>query len=279
MKVISGDTILSVSLFSGTANVSYPVDNVLNEYPRKPFKATGSTATIRIAESGDGEAVAMFAANADSVTITSVVGTSVLVGDDESGEDIELGDDESGFTLTLCDTGEEPEELVYQYVKENENNGVIWMPISPSGYQRTLDFVCTVNAGHVEIGIIATGPVMTLREMERQTYQEGPVDYSIDLELQSGNFYRVDLGRSRQIPVSVYMWAGDGDDPGGDFTTYFNFYNDLVFPSGKAPKAWLLSESLDPARYALWGRFEVMPKLTNWSSGFGIMSTLIREIN
>lgn len=277
MKVIFDDKILSVSLVAGTQDPEYPVENVQNEYPRKPFRATSQSATIRIAESGDAEAIAMFSTNADSVTVIVAVGVSVVFGIDENGETVESGYDETGATIVLTDRGEQPETIEHTYTKENENNGVIWIPLSPHGMQRTLDIVCEVFEGNVEIGVLAAGEVLHFRDMERESYQNSPRDFSIEQELQSGNPYYVDLGRARVIPFYVFMWGSDGNDPAG-YNTWREFYYKYLFPFGRKPKAWLLSERLDPAHYAVWGRVEEMPKTVMRGSHM-LVSTTIREIN
>jgi len=278
MKVIYTDAILSVSLQAGTENGQYPVSNVKNQYPKKPFKAVGSSATIRVAESGNSDALALFATNADSITVTAAVGTSVVLGRDESGELIEAGTDEAGNTIMLSDRGEQPVEVLYEYVKQNQNNGVIWMELERSGFQRTLDFACSVNSGNLEVGVLVAGQVMRFREMERQSYHEAPVDYSMDMELQSGNPYYVDLGRARMIPFQVYMWAADGVDPAG-YTSWRDFYYGFVYAFGREPKAWLLSELLDVSHYAIWARIETMPKTIMAGNNHVLASTTLREIN
>lgn len=277
MKVIYKSTILSVALQAGVADSQYPVENVRNEYPRKPFKAQGESATIRVAESGDGVAIALFATNADAITVTVAVGVSVLLGSDETGADIEAGTDEAGNTVTLTDRGNQPISVLYEYTKQNENNGVIWMEIERTGFQRTLDFACSVSSGNVEVGILDGGQVMRFRDMEKRAYQEAPVDHSIDIELQSGNPYYVDLGRARVIPFMVYMWGINGDDPEG-YNTWRDFYYKLLFPAGKAPRAWLLSELLDVAHYAIWGRIEQMPRAA-MRGRQKLVSTTIKEVN
>ena len=277
MKVIYNNKILSVSLMAGTEDPEYPVENVQNEYPRKPFRATSQSATIRIAESGDAEAIAMFSTNADSVTVIVAVGVSVVFGIDENGETVEAGSDETASTIVLTDRGEQPETVEYTYTKENENNGVIWIPLSPHGMQRTLDIRCEVFESMVEVGVLAIGEVLLFRDMERESYQDSPRDFSIEQELQSGNPHYVDLGRARVIPFYVFMWGSDGDDPAG-YNTWREFYHKYLFPFGRTPKAWLLSERLDLAQYAVWGRIEEMPK-TIMRGQHMLVSTTIREIN
>ena len=277
MKVIYTSSIRSVSLQAGTESTQYPVENVQNEHPRKPFRATSQSATIRIVESGDAEAIAMFSTNADRVTVIVAVGTSVVFGIDENRETVVAGYDETGATVGLTDRGEQPETVEYSYTKENENNGVIWIPLSPHGMQRTLDIVCEALDGRVEVGILVAGQVMRFREMEKSSYQEVPLDFSIEQELQSGNSYYVDLGRARVIPFYVFMWGSDGDDPAG-YNTWREFYHNYLFPFGRKPKAWLLSERLDLAHYAVWGRVEETPK-TVMKGSHMLVSTTIREIN
>lgn len=278
MRVIYNSTILGVELQAGSADPEYPVENVLNEYPRKPFRAAGSTARIRVLESGKAQAFALFATNADLVTITSVFDVSILFGTDENGDMIQAGTDESGGTIELSDLGDAEEALEYTYVKQNENNGFIYFEFDVYGLQRTLDITCSSFGETLEVGIVDAGQVMRFREMECESYQETPRDFGVDQELQSGNPYYVDLGRARVIPFYVIMFAGNGDDPAG-FDTWWDFYFKYVKAQGKTPGTWLLSESLLSANYGIWGRLDEMPKTAMHGNSHKFVAIKLREIN
>lgn len=278
MKIIYKSSILGVELQGGSAEPEYPVENVLNEYPRKPFRATGSSATLRIVESGKANAFAMFATNADLVTIASVLNVSILFGTDENGDTIQAGTDENGDTIELSDLGDVEEALEYTYVRQNENNGFFYVEFDVYGLQRTLDIACESLGQTLEVGVIDAGQVMRFREMERESYQETSMDHGFDQELQSGNPYYVDLGRARVIPFYVIMWAGDGADPAG-YHTWWDFYYNYIRALGKTPRTWLLSESLSSANYGVWGRLEEMPKTAMHGDSHMFVSIKLREIN
>lgn len=278
MKIIYNSTILGVELQTGSADIEYPVENVLNEYPRKPFRAIGSTATLRVLETGTAQAFALWATNADSVTIMSVFDVSILFGSDENGATIQAGTDENGDTVELSDLGDVDEPLEYTYVKQNENNGFVYIEFEVRGLQRSIDITCESFGQTLEVGVIDAGEVMRFREMEREPYQETPRDFSVDQELQSGNPYYVDLGRSRVIPLYVIMWAGDGDDPAG-FGSWWDFYYKYVKALGKTPRTWLLSESLSSANYGVWGRLDEMPKTAMHGNSHKFVAIKLREIN
>ena len=278
MKIIYNSSILGVELQAGSADPEYPVENVINEYPRKPFRAAGSTATIRVLESGKAQAFALFATNADLVTITSVFDVSILFGTDENGDMIQAGTDESGGTIELSNLGDVEEPLEYTYVKQNENNRFIYIDFDVYGLQRTVDIACESLGQTLEVGVIDAGQVMRFREMERESYQETPRDFGVDQELQSGNPYYVDLGQARVIPFYVIMWAGDGDDPAG-YDTWWDFYYNYIRALGKTPRTWLLSENRSSAHYGLWGRLEEMPKTATHGEAHMFVSIKLREIN
>lgn len=278
MKIIYNSSILSVSLVAGAADPEYPVENVLNEYPRKPFRATGNAATLRVVEAGKAKAIAMFATNADMVTITSVFEGSILFGTDENGDTIQAGTDENGEVVELSNLGDVEETLEYTYVKQNENNGFIYVEFDVYGLLRTLDIACVSIGKTLEVGIVDAGQVMHFRTIERESYQETPMDHGFDQELQSGNPYYVDLGRARVIPFYVIMWAGDGDDPAG-YDTWWNFYYKYVKVLGKTPKTWLLSEGLSSANYGVWGRLDEMPKTAMHGNSHKFVAIKLREIN
>lgn len=278
MKVIYNSTILGVELQAGSADPMYPVENVINEYPRKPFRATGSSATIRVLESGKAEAFALFATNADMVTITSVFVESIVFGTDENGDMLQAGMDENGETIELSDLGDIDEPLEYSYIKQNENNGFIYIEFDVYGLQRTLDITCESVGETLEVGIVDAGQVMRYRTIERESYQETPMDYGVDQELQSGNPYYVDLGCARVIPFYVLMWVNDGEDPAG-YDTWWDFYYKYVKALGKTPRTWLLSEGRSSANYGLWGRLEEMPKTAMHGDSHVFVSIKLRELN
>lgn len=279
MKVIYNSTIISAELVGGTENAEYPLENVLNEWPRKPFRATGTYAKIRVVESGEAEVFALFATNAKTVTIKSVEEDSIEFGVDQAGNTIEAGVDENGNAIELADRGEQSDPVYAIYTKKAENNGFILLEVEPLGEQRTLDITLNSQgvAPQLQVGIIDAGEIMHLRDMERESYQESPRDASFKQELQSGNPYYIDLGRSRDIPFYTIMYAGDGDDPDG-FTTWWDFYWKYIVAWGQRPRTWLLSENLDVSNYGIWGGLDDMPKTVMTSREHMIVATKIREI-
>lgn len=82
----------TVSLTSGTANALYPVTNLVNRDPAKPFKATGTSCTIRFTWSGDRVLVGIAIINHNlgglTLTLTNAAGLNQSVPIAANGADL-----------------------------------------------------------------------------------------------------------------------------------------------------------------------------------------------
>jgi hypothetical protein len=278
MKLIYSNTLLSISLTSGTANADFPLANVLNEYPRKPCILTANSGTFTIIESGAAKALALFATNAISGSAVSVVGYSLVMGSDECGYTILLGYDENAETITLDDSGDRPETIHSSFTVVGKT-GSLWIDFESQGYCRTIHITLTAPDNEMlEVGVIAVGEVMEFRDLLNSSYQENPVDYSVEQELQSGNPYYKDLGRAREINGMTIMHIKDQTDPDG-YATWWNFYYDFVRIYGKKPTAWMLSSTIGMPELYVWARLQDMVKTAMFTPAKTLVSLILREIN
>lgn len=210
MKVIYPEKISSVA--ADEENANYPDDNVLDNHPKKVWKATSKDAQMKLTCTGGTSAVAVFNTNADTVTIT--------VKNEAESETLVAA---QAYDLKGTDT----------YLEFIQDGGEHWTQIwhdytyQPDPVVVIIDFEAAVGA-IAEAGVIRCGIAMTFQD-PKAGLQEGLKDYSIIKKLNNGAIYT----RKRDVVRTfsgIITLERDRD--------FYFFLRDTIQQVGPEPLAW-----------------------------------------
>jgi len=246
MKVIYSDTIESITLVSGTADAEYPLTNLQNGHPRKPFRSTGNSCAIRIVEQGKATALAIVLTNTDDVSIASMIAQTYEWGQDEAGATITAGQDEAGAAVAFVDESAESDAWTQEHENYDGESGFFFVEFQPLGSsgKRTIDItLTTLNHSYVSVGLIIAGELLNYRDFRHSSYKGGYIDNGTEIVLHDGSAWYKPGTVQRTPEGHVVMYCGiDGADPDG-YSSYKEFEEKVVRPLGKTPCAWKLSNS------------------------------------
>jgi hypothetical protein len=242
-KVIYNDTLIAIALLEGTVDPEYPLSNVRDNHPRKPFRTTGNTCKLRIDEAGLATGLGIVNTNATSIIIESVVAIVYAWGYDESEALLVAGEDNEGNVITWLDESAQQETWVQQYDNYDGKSGILFAEFEQIMMSRTIDITLTSeNDSYVSIGLINIGQTMSFRDFEHDQYQGTTEDKGQETELNDGSFYYKPLRVLRKPSGVVVMYAGsDNIDPAG-YNTCKDFFEKLWLVQGKTPMVWKISE-------------------------------------
>ena len=243
-RVIYKDTVSQITLISGTENAEYPLSNLRDAHPRKPFRTTGNTCTLRLSDNGEAAAVALVMTNAIDIEVTSVLSVVYSWGEASDGTAIAAGEDAAGEAIAwVDDTAAEYFDPV-QYVNYDGENGIAYIGFEPAPWSREIDVTLTaLDAEYVSIGLLVAGKTMRFRDFERASYQITSTDTSTQVELNDGStWYKP--GKVLRQPSGYIVMHSDPTiaDPDGH-NSYEEFMDNLWFSLGKTALVWQLSES------------------------------------
>lgn len=240
-KVIYNDTVIAVTLITGSAQSGYPLENLRNNHPRKPFKSNEQTVTIRVDEGGAADALAIVFTNASSISISSMVDDIYSWGESDDGSTITEGEDEEGSPLTLVDDSDTVETWSQSYDNWDGETGILLMEFEPIYFSRAFDITLTSSAGDVvSIGLITAGQTLLFRDFEHESYQCTSDDRGTEVELNDGSFYYNPAGVLMKPSGRIVMWDGSGPDPVG-YDSYIDFYRYVWAEHGKSPMVWKMA--------------------------------------
>jgi len=234
MKVIYPERISSV--LADEANANYPDDNVLDNHPKKVWKATSKDAQMKLTCTGATNAVALFNVTADKITITvkNAAETATLV----AAQEFDLKGTDT-YLEFIQDLGENWTQLWYDYGYQSDPIVVI------------IDFEAA--AGEiVEAGVIRCGLAIDFLDPGFQL-QEGLKDYSIVKQLNNGAIYIRKRDTVRSFAGTVTMER--------DREFYF-LVRDIVQAVGPQPLAWRITD-LDNYDWAVFAMADKMPSGTH----------------
>lgn len=231
MKVIYPDKVSAV--LADKQDSDYPDDNVMDEHPKKKWKATGespNTAKLTLTVSAGSNAVAIFGTNAETVTITlKDSGGSTISSDEYDLKGVDT------YLEFIQDTGDRWPSLWADYEYQDSQCTV------------ELDFEAasgsTVEAGVVRAGLARNFPVIS------KGFAESLEDYSVVKELSNGAYYikQRDVVRTFSGRISRMSEAD-----------FYSFMIDIVKSNGKSPLAWRLTD-IDNHYWAVFARLADMP--------------------
>lgn len=280
MKVIYPDNISSI--LASAENANYPATNVQDKHPKKIWKSTGQTATLTLYVSS-GAAVAVFATNAESVSVTIREGVGLDWGESQdfaiAAEDGSEINTESGSPIMMEPeidwTGQidwqMPESVSADYDLSGSNVGSMWADYGPKSGAHAIDLDFTAPADSVvEAGIVRAG---TVKEYKDPKYgiREGLVDYSIVRELNNGAFYTRKRDIVRTFSFSVL------EDRKDDTYEFLHLLAQLVGPD---PVAWRLVYNSNEREWewVVFCRFDGAPQADHIAADLSSLSVNLIEV-
>ncbi|WP_294346745.1 hypothetical protein [Prosthecochloris sp.] len=243
-RVIYNDTVGAVSLQSGVADPGYPLSNLQNDHPRKPFRTVGgNSCVLRVEEPGLASAFAIIKTNATSVTLEVIVPATYEWGEDESGFTITAGEGYDGSTVAWVDEEGVQEAWRQTYDNWSGQDGILFAEFDPTSMSRTIDITLTAaNDEYVSVGLLKGGETLYFRDFEHDSFKCSSDDHATEVELNDGSFYYQSARVLRKPSGYMVMYSGlQAKDPKG-FDHYYDFMEKLWLPFGKTPMVWVLSE-------------------------------------
>lgn len=235
LKVIPGQKISSVS--STSENGNYPDDNVLDEHPKKLWKAANGvdSATLTFSIDGGTGGMAVFNTNATAISASITDPNAVSW---ESGVEWESGvqwvTSDPALTETVSLDGESGAAF-FEWV---HTDNVLTATLDLTGVVgETLKMGVAVSDQRYEYNSPQFG------------VQEGLVSYSIVRELNNGAFYRKERDKVRRFNFAVV------EDRAVDF---YEFMYTVAKPRGYKPAAWQIHDS-NGFNWVVYARFEELP--------------------
>ena len=141
-------------VIASSEDPNYPIENVLNNYPKWQYKANGYTNTVTF--------TTIFSFGVDSFFIFNT-----------NASEISLTCDSVDIPVTIIDSG---------------NNKAIGVIFDAFDVNRDVEIVLTTLDAYLSVGIMWAGEMYTI-ENPLLGLHESRVDYSIKKELSNGDFY------------------------------------------------------------------------------------------
>jgi hypothetical protein len=238
MKVITENSILSIS--SDSENENYPIENVLNNSPKKKWlSADIVTQTVTVSVRAGSEAISFFNVG----NVISISGVSEDSFNMEWGDGTQWGDGTEwgsipnpGISFSLSFTSDVTAGW-HDFLVLVENGTDITLTIVPTLYS------------FPQIGVISSGPKFTCADPS-PGWEYGLIDYSIVTELSNGAFDSRDRDIVKSFSGSVYMITD----------TEFFVFSRLVRNNIKSnPRAWFFADKKNISEYIIYARLAGMP--------------------
>ena len=234
MKIIYPTSVQSVS--ASTENANFPAVNLIDEHPKKLWKATGQTATVSIS-SLLSTGLALFKTNAISMSITVAYGQTITW---DTADAISW---DTADSISWDDSEVDDPPVVYELSGEDEGAG--WSEWDELMGSHTIVISLDAGAGNiVQAGYVAVG---TVEGFENPAYgiNEGLVDYSVVKELNNGAFYI----RKRDVVRTFSGSLSLSREP-----DFYGFMLDILRTNGQTPLAVMMVDD-DSWEWIVYGRF------------------------
>ncbi|NTV26678.1 MAG: hypothetical protein HGB01_10795 [Chlorobiaceae bacterium] len=274
-RVIYNDTVDAITLVSGTAHPEYPLANLRDNHPRKPFRTIGNECTLTVLEPGMANALAIVLTNATQITITPVLSVVYSWGEDATGGTIGSGEDATGSALSLVD---DTVNEMFDVTEENYDGqtGTMVAVFSTSGWYRQIQVHLRAdNDDHVSVGLLTAGQSLRFRDFEHSSYQGTSEDKSTEVELNDGSFW-YKSGRILRKPSGYIVMHADPSqgDPKG-YASFQDFMAKTWLTQGKTPMVWQLSER--GLESNLFAGIEQPPVYVMHGLGYKLVSINLKE--
>lgn len=257
MKIMAEQKISTVT--STSEDAAYPDDNILDEHPKKLWKAASgvSEATLTF-EIGSGNAgLAIFNTNAVNIAITVT-----------DPNYIEWEATDADWVTTDADW-----EIAEATVTNTETNldgvsGAAWFEweYSANGVNAVVVFTAE-STGTVQAGVAVSDRVHEF-SCPQMGITEGIHSYSIVKELQNGAFYRKERDKVRTFRFNFI------EDRNPDF---YSFMYEVAEELGYKPAAWQLAD-MDGFWWVVYARFSKMPSGNHSMPNNTVIQTQLIEV-
>ena len=260
MKIITTNNIIRVETTSEQAN--WPVENILDEHPKKKYKPVEGVSYAKI--------TANLSGGLDSIALFNLVANEVVVRIiDPNGVQWASGIEWE----TDTDWEESQPEEAYSYDKvEFEDTKAVWVEftnISTSSINVEIQLYGD-SSMQMEVGVAIAGNALDVVDDPQYGIQEGFVDYSIVKELNNGAMYykQRDIVRTFSVRLNTSN------------TNTLNLLNKMARKYGRQPMAFRLTETGDSIdnNFILYGRVDNMPSATFDSYNRATNNLTIREV-
>ena len=236
MKVIITNRVTAVT--AASEDSSYPDDNLLDEHPKKIWKAangvTSTSITVSIASSTDGAdgGIAIFNTNATSAIINLSDPNEVIWVDSE-------------WVTVEWPSGAPQESVTVGEI--NSTSNAVWATYTGAETALSADIILTGSAT-LYAGVIVAGTVVDFPD-PRYGIQEGLVDYSIKRELSNGAIYTKKRDVVRTFSAEILPNREE---------YFYTFMHTLARDNSYAPLAWRLTNQTG-FDWVVYARLEDMP--------------------
>lgn len=248
MKILYPNKITAV--VADEQNANWLDDNVLDEHPRKLWKATSEDAQLKLTVSGGSDTLAIFALNLTGVTVTikDATETTTLVGP-------------TTYNLRVIDTYQDL--ILDNYLQYTQ----YWIEYPYQGQAVVIILDCESSVEFCEIGVTVAGVARTFHDPQ-YGIKQGLVDYSIVRELNNGATYAKKRDIVRRFSATIQV---DRD------RSFWDFMKKVARELGPTPAAWRLTKQ-DNQDWVIYGRFDGMPDGTHASVKKSLINFSILEV-
>ena len=257
MKIIPGQKITSVT--AGSADANYPAANVIDEHPKKLWKAaSGVYSTTLTFEISNGSAgLAIFNTNALSISATVT-----------DPNDIEWFTSDVDWFAADAEWSGENAFLSNELYSLDGVSGAAWIEWPYSAI--SVEAVITLTASsetEVYAGVAVADEVYEY-SCPQMGIKEGMHSYSIVRELQNGAFYRKERDIVRTFNFNII------EDRATDFYSYMYTVSREL---GYKPAAWQLAD-MDGFWWVVYARFQKMPSGSHNMPNHSAINTSLIEV-
>ena len=240
------------NLTADSENENYPIDNVLDEHPKRKWKAASvGESTVQFSTASGNNCLAIFNTNATKavITLTDPNGVEWEAGVEWSNVDF-AGEHE----LTTLQQG----DSFSLWVDFNNTNSTISVSIK----------LTTTVAEPVEVGIIRCGISNNIGVNPLRGVREGLIDYSIVKPLSNGAEFLKKRDIVRTFSGRLYL------DRDRDF---YNYMYAIAREVGQEPIAWKITD-LNLSDWTVFGKLNAMPNGSHDDPSKTNISFNIREV-
>ena len=253
MKILANQKITGVTATS--ADSSYPAVNVIDEHPKKLWKAASdvNSATLTFEISGGTGGLAIFNTNATSIS-ASVTDPNYLQW--ETGVAWETGTTFSAVDAVLTETS-----------SLDGVSGAAWFEWTHSMIPVTATLTLTAGSNDtVQAGVAVSDELYTYA-CPQMGIKEGLHSYSIVRELQNGAFYRKQRDSVRTFSFNII----------DSRTDFYEYMYTVARELGYKPAAWQLAD-MDGFWWVVYARFTKMPSGSHNMPNHSTINTSLIEV-
>ena len=252
MKIIPNQKITSVT--ASSADTSYPAVNVIDEHPKKLWKAaSGNSATLTFEISGGTGGLAIFNTNATSIS-ASVTDPNYLQW--ETGVAWETGTTFSAVDAVLTETS-----------SLDGVSGAAWFEWTYAMIPVTATITLTAGSNDIVQAGVAVSDELYTYACPQMGVREGLHSYSIVRELQNGAFYRKQRDSVRTFSFNIV----------DSRTDFYEYMYTVARELGYKPAAWMLAD-MDGFWWVVYARFQKMPSGTHSMPNHSAINTQLIEV-